>query len=397
MDFCIMKKFMMCMAFIGLCSAANAQDCEFETSATADYKYTKVATNSFWANWFTQVGAGVGVAQKNPFSFGDAMDYGRTYGIALSVGKWFTPGYGMRITVDWEAFGGRDNVLLPNGLTYEISSGSKNYATVMYENLFNLSNLIYGYNENRFWNLSVVPRAGVARNFYLDTYTPAIGAGLQSMWRFSNEVGVYLEGSWNITTSAFFKNATGKYENGAEKFYNLQVGVCYNWGKNTWSKAVNLEDYEALSEEACAKLNDLRSQLQSEQDENARLREELAKKPVEVPAPAEPEKIICGNTVSTFFNINSAKLNSKKDLINLEAVATTAKNTGAKVVITGTADSKTGSSAYNQTLSENRAKAVAEELINLGVSKDKIETRGIGGVNDVTPYTLNRRAIVELK
>ena len=42
-----MKKFMMCMAFIGLCSAANAQDCEFETSATADYKYTKVATNSF--------------------------------------------------------------------------------------------------------------------------------------------------------------------------------------------------------------------------------------------------------------------------------------------------------------------------------------------------------------
>jgi outer membrane protein OmpA-like peptidoglycan-associated protein len=90
-------------------------------------------------------------------------------------------------------------------------------------------------------------------------------------------------------------------------------------------------------------------------------------------------------------------LNSKKDLINLEAVATTAKNTGAKVVITGTADSKTGSSAYNQTLSENRAKAVAEELINLGVSKDKIETRGIGGVNDVTPYTLNRRAIIELK
>ena len=72
MDFCIMKKFMMCMALVGLCSVANAQDCEFETSATADYKYTKVATNSFWANWFTQVGAGVGVAQKNPFSFGDA-------------------------------------------------------------------------------------------------------------------------------------------------------------------------------------------------------------------------------------------------------------------------------------------------------------------------------------
>ena len=66
-------------------------------------------------------------------------------------------------------------------------------------------------------------------------------------------------------------------------------------------------------------------------------------------------------------------------------------------MITGTADSKTGSSAYNQTLSEARAKAVADELISLGVSSDKIEAKGLGGVNDVTPYTLNRRAIVELK
>lgn len=391
-----MKKFMMCMAFLGLCSVANAQDCEWETSTTADYKYTKVATNSFWANWFTQFGAGVGVAQKNGFSFGDAMDYGRTYGLALSVGKWFTPGYAMRITMDWEAFGGLDDVSSP-GYPYEVSKGSKNYAYVMYENLFNMSNLIYGYNENRFWNLSLIPRAGIIRNFYLNTYTPMIGAGFQSMWRFSNELGVYLEGSWNVTTDAFFNNQTGSYRNGAEKVIDLKVGVCYNWGKNTWSKAVNLEDYEALSEEACAKLNDLRGQLQSEQDENARLRAELAKKPVEVPAPAAPEKIIVANTVSCFFNINSAKLNSKKDLINLEAIATTAKNTGAKVVITGTADSKTGSSAYNQTLSENRAKAVSEELVNLGVSQDKIEVRGLGGVNDVTPYTLNRRAIIELK
>nr|MCR5313939.1 OmpA family protein [Bacteroidaceae bacterium] len=368
----------------------------FETSATADYKYTKVATNSFWANWFGQAGIGAGVAQKNGYSFSKASDYGSTYGVALSVGKWFTPGYAMRITVDWQLLGGLDNVTLASGDTYEISKNSKNYGSVVYENLFNLSNLIYGYNENRFWNLSLIPRAGVVRNFYLDTYTPLLGVGAQSMWRFSNEFGVYLEGSMNITTDRFFNHSTGNYKNGSEKIFDLKIGVCYNFGKNNWSKAVNLEDYEALSEEACAKLNDLRGQLQSEQDENARLRAELAKKPVEVPVPAA-EKIIVANTVSTFFNINSSKINSKKDLINLEAIATTAKNTGAKVVITGTADSKTGSSAYNQTLSEARAKAVADELISLGVSSDKIETKGIGGVNDVTPYTLNRRAIIELK
>ena len=95
--------------------------------------------------------------------------------------------------------------------------------------------------------------------------------------------------------------------------------------------------------------------------------------------------------------MNSTKLQSKKDLVNLESLATTIKNSGCKVVITGSADSKTGSSAYNQKLSEGRAKAVADELVNLGVSRDKIEVKGIGGVNDVTPYTLNRRAVIELK
>lgn len=65
--------------------------------------------------------------------------------------------------------------------------------------------------------------------------------------------------------------------------------------------------------------------------------------------------------------------------------------------MTGAADSKTGSSAYNQKLSEARAQAVADELVNLGVDRSKIEVRGIGGVNDVAPYNLNRRAIIELK
>jgi len=51
----------------------------------------------------------------------------------------------------------------------------------------------------------------------------------------------------------------------------------------------------------------------------------------------------------------------------------------------------------NQQLSEGRAQAVADELVNLGVSRDKIETKAVGGINEVSPYTLNRRALVELK
>ena len=45
---------MMALAFVGLGTvAANAQCDEFATPATAKYG---VATNSFWSNWYIQVG-----------------------------------------------------------------------------------------------------------------------------------------------------------------------------------------------------------------------------------------------------------------------------------------------------------------------------------------------------
>jgi len=56
-----MKKLMIALAFIGLGTAANAQT-EIETPS----KYT-VATNSFWSNWFVQVGADMTL--QNPLRF----------------------------------------------------------------------------------------------------------------------------------------------------------------------------------------------------------------------------------------------------------------------------------------------------------------------------------------
>ena len=67
------------------------------------------------------------------------------------------------------------------------------------------------------------------------------------------------------------------------------------------------------------------------------------------------------------------------------------------MVVTGYADFKTGTPAYNQKLSEKRAQVVAEELVKMGVSRDKIEVVGKGGVKDLTPISYNRRAVVTLK
>ncbi len=396
-----MKKLMIALAFAGMGLAANAQ-----TQIEAPSKYT-VATNSFWSNWFIQVG--VDMSLQNPYgvNFGDdVFPNGKSFGVDVAVGKWFTPGLGLRLKLNWE------NGIIENkhanwfGLGTPTGAVDENgnydaggYAAINGDVLFNMSNLICGYSDTRVWNLILFPRAGVVRNFALNTYSPVLGVGMENTWRLSKHFGIYLDAAYNWTDAEFLG---GYYsERSSDKGFNtngyvtVDLGVQFNLGASTFSKAVTIDQYNALaaqSEEALAKL---RADLDRERQINADLRSQLAKRPTNT-APTTTT-VVAGSATSVFFDINSSKLNSQKDLINLESVASAAKNTNAKVVITGAADSKTGSDAYNQQLSEARAQAVADELVNLGVNRDNIETKGIGGVNDVAPYNLNRRAIIELK
>ena len=388
-----MKKLMMALAFVGLGTvAANAQCDEFATPTTSKYS---VATNSFWSNWFFQIGVDANVVSL--YRHGDLVpdDWhdGRTYGIDVAVGKWFTPGIGTRLKLNWEN-GAFYKAFRTYPHAWEAPDGSKGgFAQLYFDTEFNLSNIFCGYSDTRVWNLIVYPRMGVIRNFSTDNYAPALGAGLESSWKLSKRVSIYADAAVVCTTSGFASYAYDGKWHASNKIASLDLGVTVNLGKTGWSKAVSLDDYEALSAEACSKLSALRSQLKAEQDENARLRDLLAKQPKTNPT----DKIVTSTATSVFFDINSSKLNSKKDIINLEAVASAAKNSGAKLLVVGSADSKTGSSAYNQQLSEKRAQAVADELVNLGVDRSKIEVKGIGGVNDVAPFNLNRRVVVTLQ
>jgi len=394
-----MKKLLIALAFVGLGTAANAQSTQIETPS----KYT-VATNSFWSNWYVQFGVDMSV--MNPYKskfLKEDWHNGRTYGIDLAVGKWFTPGIGVRAKVQWEngifahAFRNTDHVVwAPN-----FHKGG--YGAADLDVQFNLTNLFKGYDENRIWNVIIYPRGGVARNFAAKEYAFLLGGGIQNMFKVSKLISVYADLSYNLVPNKSFTipGRTSGYNGDVSEHHHayasLELGVSFNLGKGTWSKAVTLDAYNALaaaSEEALAKL---RAELDKERAENARLRAELAKQPTGTNATARVEKVIAASATSVFFDLNSTALNSKKDLVNLEAVASAAKEAGAKVVVTGSADSKTGSSAWNQKLSEGRAQAVADELVRLGVSRDNITVKAIGGVNEVSPYTLNRRAVIELK
>jgi outer membrane protein OmpA-like peptidoglycan-associated protein len=392
-----MKKLMMALAFVGLCTAANAQCDEFATPTTNKYS---VATNSFWANWFVQAGVDANVVSMygQGSLFKKDWHNGRTYGFDLAVGKWFTPGIGVRGKVNWEN-GAFYKAFRKYRHAWETPDGAKGgYAAIYFDTEFNMSNIFCGYSDTRVWNLILYPRMGVIRNFDSGNYTSAIGGGLESSWKVAKRVSIYADLACVFTPQGFNDEVPMGSKNRwwkSNQIVSLDLGVTYNIGKTGWSKAVSLEDYEALSAEACAKLAALRSQLKAEQDENARLRAELAKW-ANHKCPEPTGNVTAGST-SVFFDLNSAKINSKKDLINLEAIAAAAKNTKATVVVRGSADSKTGSSAYNQKLSESRAQAVADELVSLGVDRSKIQVSGVGGVAEVEPFNLNRRAIVTLK
>lgn len=74
--------------------AVNAQE-EISTDSNA------VVTNSFWDNWYLQVG--MDMALQNPYGtdFSKVFPNGKSFGIDAAIGKWFSPEYGARFKVNW--------------------------------------------------------------------------------------------------------------------------------------------------------------------------------------------------------------------------------------------------------------------------------------------------------
>ena len=141
----------------------------------------------------------------------------------------------------------------------------------------------------------------------------------------------------------------------------------------------------------------LNASLKEQQDENARLRDMLANQPKGGETITKTEVQTVTTAQSVFFNLGSSKIASRKDLVNVKELADYAKQNNSTIVVTGYADSKTGSATLNQKLSQNRANTVADELVKMGVSRSNIETVAAGGVNTLNPFSYNRRATVKIK
>ena len=378
-----MKKLLIVLAMCGLTMGASAQ----ETTTDPVQKYS-VATNSFWSNWFIQVGADWNAYYSNEehgqgLSHSPFKGFRAVPGFSVAVGKWFTPGLGLR--TKFQGVWGRQ--------VYDDVKHTRHMWTLNENVLFNLSNMLYGYNPERVWNFVPFLGGGINRNCSDNNYAMNLSFGILNTFRVSNKVGINFELGWNYAEEDFDGISAGKgsrvWESKDNRLY-AEVGLTFNLGKATWEKTPDVDAIKALSQ---SQIDALNAQLNDANSENARLKNLLAEKKNEAPASV---KNYSNAPMSVFFNINKAKVASRKDLVNVKGLADYAKENNVNLVVTGYADSATGSAAYNQKLSERRAETVANELVKMGVSRDQITTEGKGGVKDLSPVSYNRRATVKI-
>ena len=376
-----MKKLFIVLALAGMSLTSMAQE-------DPTLKYS-VATNSFWSNWFIQAGAEWTAWYSNE-EHGNGFDrspfkkFRSNPGASIAIGKWFTPGLGLRTKLQG---------IWGKSVTDENNYGNHNsYWTLNEQAMFNLSNLICGYNPNRVWNLIPFAGAGITRTMTYDLYAMQLSVGIQSSWRLNKHLTIYLEGGWNrlegAADGADWSNGNRGWDPHDHLFY-AELGLNFNLGKATWDKVPDVDAIKALSQ---SQIDALQKQLDDANAENARLKNMLAN---QKPASQSVKEYVT-TPVSVFFNINKTNIASQKDLVNVQALANYAKDNNSKLLVTGYADSATGTPAINQKLSEGRANTVAEELVKMGVSRDNISTSAKGGVDDLSPVSFNRRATVQV-
>jgi len=273
--------------------SSQAQDFEDMGASVPENKHS-VATNSFWSNWFVQGNVGFScfrASQEKDWGYSKSIfkDFRSNAGLSIALGKWFTPGLGLRTKLN--GFWGR-SIISENA-----SYNSNKYWTLQEQVLLNLSNMLYGYNPMRLYNFVPYVGGGVMRSMTYNEYAMGMTFGLLNTFRISDRVSLNLDINYGI----YEENGDGFVGTGGltghdvcmasearghfhDKVLNIEVGVTYNIGKKRFRTVV---DDDAVRELTQGQIDAMNAQLEDMKAENERLQQELdSRQPQE---PAEPQ------------------------------------------------------------------------------------------------------------
>ena len=380
------------LLFSGL--AAQAQEKE-NRDAQGRIVRGPYETNRLFDNIFVGIAGGVNLYFGENDSEGK---FGKRLAPALDIhdGKWFTPSVGARVgyaglqAKGWTA---------ANSLYAKGADGNlfKEKFGVMYlhaDAMWNLSNALSGYREDRTWNF--VPYAGVgwARSYGNDTHDNEIGfdVGLLNVVRLCKSLDLTIEARCLLVNQRFDGVSGGRL---GEGMLSVTAGLAYKFNRRGFKRASNVQPIDITPYlNRIRGLEENNSELASKNsvlnDENEKLRNAPAKVVVEQKVSASP--------VVLFFKIGKATLDSK-ELTNLEFYVKNAIKADKDKTFTliGSADKATGSRELNQRLSEQRMEYVYNLLKNkYGVAPDRLVKKAEGDTNNrFAEPELNRAVIVE--
>ena len=372
-------------------------------------KYS-VETNSFWSNWFISAGATYNVfytgLEKGMDGQPGMFDGSRSaVGASFAIGKWFTPGIGLRTkaTGIWGRYVSPD----ANGSLKNKSNNSYKYWTAQEQVLFNLSNLLCGYNECRVWNFIPYVGFGVTRNMTANDYAHGWSAGLLNTFKVSKRVAVNLEVGMNLSDDRIFDAAQTTHSDygtsipGFDRSFSAELGLTLNLGKTGWKKSPDVDAIKALSQQEIDALNnrlraseDSKARMAADKDAKiANLERALAacqSKPVAVtsntPMPATAAVVQKKATIlqpTVVFRKNISTIDASQ-YANVEMVAKYMRNhPDAKVLIQGYASIE-GNKDLNQKLSEERAESVRKALVNrYKIDAKRLSAQGFGATDSL--------------
>lgn len=196
-----------------------------------------VVADGFWKHWFVQMGLDMTLQNPYGYNFADVFPNGKSFGLDLAVGKWFSHQIGYRGKFNWEnklplLENGHANWLAP---FYEPGENRRKggYIAFYGDVLLNMHNFFAAYRPDRTWNLSLYPRIGVNYNFGVSKGALLAGIGVLNTYRLNERWSIYGDIAYIMTGSGFVGTeqvegtGTGSNSNG---YLTIGIGAQYDLG-----------------------------------------------------------------------------------------------------------------------------------------------------------------------
>ena len=356
-----MKKiFVIALTAVLTAMSANAQCCGKEEgkACCGGCKYNP--------SWFVNFQGGIQLPNTPGMSHLISPVFG------LNVGRNISPLFSTRLGIEG-----------CNSKVYNEFTGEKQsfkYATGSFDAMVNLLILISP--KRRALNLYGIAGVGLNWSGMATTnsskFSPNIRVGAQLDWRVAKNLAFNLEYRADNTNDQF----NGRLEPGSHDWYtSLLLGV---------SLVLPDAKPQVVVKDNSAELKALNDRINALQAENAALKNRKPEVKEVVKTVVDKQTVL----PNVFFQCAKSDI-STQQAANVKAIADFLKaNPNSNVTIKGYA-SPEGNPEVNQKLSEARAKAVADMLINkLGISADRIKTEAGGATSDIYPVNeLNRVAV----